>query len=94
MCAPSARPAYAFGAAQASQSAASSLHSNEAPGSLAVNANDAAVESTVPLGPVVIDVSGGAVSIVHVRVAGVGSTFCAPSLARTENVWEPLPSPE
>ena len=39
-----------------------------------------------------IDVSGGARSIVQVLVAGVASTLPAVSIARTENVWDPLPS--
>jgi hypothetical protein len=31
---------------------------------------------------------------VHVRVAGVGSAFPAPSVAQTLNVWVPTPRPE
>jgi hypothetical protein len=40
----------------------------------------------------VIDVSGAAVSIVHVRVAGVGSTLPRLSVAVTENVCDPSAS--
>ena len=50
----------------------SSLHSNVAFGS-DVNVNDGAVEFVVPVGPPVIDVSGGPVSTVNALVAGVGS---------------------
>ena len=49
-----------------------------------------------PIGPLVIVVSGGgvvAVAIVHVRDAGVGSTFPATSTARTSNVCVPTASP-
>ena len=39
-----------------------------------------------------IAVSGAAVSIVQVKLAGVGSTLPAASIARTEKVWEPSAS--
>ena len=45
-----------------------------------------------PLGPLSIVVSGGVVSTVNVRVAGVGSTLPAWSIARTLNVWSPSAS--
>ena len=45
-----------------------------------------------PVGPAVIVVSGGTVSIVKVRLAGVGSTFPAASRARTSNVYVPSAS--
>ena len=54
------------------------------------------VESLVaPLGPESIVVFGGVVSpppplTVNVRLAGLGSTLPAASLARTENVCEPF----
>ena len=48
----------------------------------------------MPLGPLVIEVSGALVSTVHVRVAGVASMLPAASFARTENVCEPFASPE
>ena len=46
----------------------------------------------VPVGPRVIVVSGAVVSTVNVRVAGVGSTLPAASVARTENVYVPSAS--
>ena len=48
----------------------SSLHSNVEPGSVEVNANDGDALFVVPVGPLVIVVSGAAVSTVNVRVAG------------------------
>ena len=92
-CPPSPSAEYDFGEAQASQSPASSLHSNE-PDSVAESPNDAAAVATVPLGPLVIDVSGATVSTAHVRDAGVASTLPSASIARTENVCAPSPSPE
>ena len=44
-------------------------------------------------GPAVIEVSGAAVSIVHVRLAGVGSVFPAASVAFTWKVWLPTARP-
>ena len=61
-----------------------------APASLAVNAKVAVLELTLPLGPLVMEVLGAIVSIVHVLVAGVASTLPAASFARTEKVCEPL----
>ena len=43
-------------------------------------------------GLLAIDVSGGVVSMVQARVAGVGSTFRAGSIARTLKVWPPSAS--
>ena len=63
-------------------------------GSLALNSNVAEVESVVPDGPAVIVVSGGVLSTVHECSAGLGSGLPDPSIARTRNVWAPLPSPE
>ena len=51
-----------------------------------VNVNDGEAWFVVPVGPELIVVSGAAVSTVNVRVAGVGSTLPAGSVARTENV--------
>ena len=59
----------------------SSLHSNVAPCSL-VKPKDAFTPGVA----LVIVVFGAVVSTVNVRVAGVGSTLPAASLARTENV--------
>ena len=53
----------------------SSRHSNVDPDSLAENVNTGALLLVVPVGPVLIVVSGAVVSTVKVRVAGVGSTF-------------------
>ena len=64
----------------------SSLHSNVEPGLELVNANDGDALFVVPVGPLVIVVSGAAVSTVNERVAGVASTLPAASVARTENV--------
>ena len=64
---------------------------------VAVKENDALVLVVLAGGEDVIVVSGGgavAVEIVHVRVAGVGSTFPATSTARTSNVCVPTASPE
>ena len=66
----------------------SSLHSNVAPAS-DVNVNDGAVTFVTPVGPPVINVSGGPVSTVNALVAGVGSGV-PPLMARTENVYAPL----
>ena len=59
------------------------------PGSLARNVK-AAVELLSRSGGLEsIDVSGVLVSIVQVKVAGVGSVLPAGSVARTLKVWEP-----
>ncbi len=88
VCSPSARFVYACGDVHAANAALSRRHSNVAPGSL-VKANDAEFVVMVPVGPLVIVVSGAAVSTVNVRVAGEPSTLPAASLARTENVCSP-----
>ena len=49
----------------------------------------AVVVLIAPVGPVLIVVSGAAVSTVNVRVAGVASTLPAASRARTSNVCAP-----
>ena len=74
----------------------SSEHWKVEPVSVEVKAKLAAVSATVPVGPDVIVVSGAVVSaawIVHVRVAGVPSTFPAASIARTLKVWLPAARP-
>ncbi len=53
----------------------------------------AALVVNVPDGPLVMVVSGGMVSIVKLRVAGVASVFPAASIARTENVCAPSARP-
>ena len=83
-----------MGLEHAAQFPPSSLHSNEEPGSGEENSKDAAVDATVPEGPVAASVvSGAVVSTVHVRVAGLWSTFPARSVERTEKVCEPSESP-
>ena len=67
-------------------------HSNVEPDSVEENVNDGALFADVPAGPVLIVVSGAVVSTVNVRVAGVGSTLPAASIARTENVCVPSAS--
>ena len=54
---------------------------------MAENVNGGALLPVGPLGPVVIVVSGAAVSTVNARVAGVASALPAASVARTENVY-------
>ena len=61
--------------------------------SVEVNVNVADVLATAPDGPAVIVVLGATVSTVHVRVAGVGSTFPSVSIARTRKVCEPWARP-
>jgi hypothetical protein len=75
------------------QAPVSSRHSS-GPASVAEKPNDAELDPTVPLGPLEIDVFGAVVSTVQVRFAGVASMFPTVSMARTENVCSPSPSPE
>ena len=52
-----------------------------------------ALELLVTAGGVAVSVvSGAAVSMVQVKLAGVGSVFPAGSVARTWKVWVPLAS--
>ncbi len=76
----------------AANAAASRRHSNVAPGFRLVKVNDADVVFVVPVGPLVIVVSGAAASTVNARDAGVASTLPAASMARTRNVYEPSAS--
>jgi hypothetical protein len=71
----------------------SRLHSKEEPASEDENEKLADVALVLPEGPPVIVVSGAAVSIVHVRDAGSGSTLPAASVARTSKVCEPALRP-
>jgi hypothetical protein len=73
---------------QGANAAASTLHANVAPVSVAVKLKVGVVSPVVPLGPPVIEVSGGAVATVKLRVAGLGSAPSAP-IARTSNVCGP-----
>jgi hypothetical protein len=83
---PSDRPEYDFGLAQVANVAPSSEQSNEEPGSPPENVNCAVSDDVDPGGPPVIVVSGGTVSTVQARVAGVGSVLPAWSVALTANV--------
>ena len=82
---------------QGAQELASSLHWKLAPDSLAEKAKPASLALEVPEGPESIEVSGAVVSgggggtssTVQLWVAGLGSTFPAASVARTENWWGP-----
>jgi hypothetical protein len=93
--APSAVVVYACGDAHTAYVPApagvSSLHSNVAPGS-EENVNDWLVADVVPVGPPVIAVSGAVASTVNEREAGDASGVPNPSVARTENVYEPSAS--
>ena len=62
------------------------MHSNVAPASFEENVNDGDATFVVPVGPVLIVVSGATVSTVNERVAGVGSVLPAGNEDRTENV--------
>jgi hypothetical protein len=62
VCVPAARPEYVRGDVQAVNAAPSRRHSNVEPDSVEVKPNEASVDVTVPLGPLVIAVSGGVVS--------------------------------
>jgi hypothetical protein len=94
---PSASELYAFGEVHAAyvpvvEPGPSSLHSNVDPASVAVNVNCGDALPVVPVGPPVIVVSGAAVSTVNDRVAADASGVPRPSVARTENVYEPSAS--
>ena len=78
----------AIGLVHAVNGAPSKLHATVP--SLTVNANATRGPVVLPLpGPAVIAIEGGTVSTVHVRVAGVGSSWPAASCARTENECGP-----
>ena len=68
------------------------MHSKEPPAPAPEKAKEAELELEGSLGWLSIVVSGAAVSIVQVKLAGVGSTLPAASIARTEKVWEPSAS--
>ena len=84
VCSPLARPAIGCGDVQGTNAAASSLHSNVEPASLAEKVNDG--------GPPSIVVCGAIVSTVNSRVTGELSTFPTLSMARTANVCAPSAS--
>ena len=89
VCAPCGRSELTAGDEQLANTPVSSLHSNDDPVSVDVNAKDADVADVGPCGPPVIDVSGPSVSTVHSRCAGVWSVLPAASVARTSKVCAP-----
>ena len=82
-CWPTARPVYSRGEVHAANAAPSIEHSKSAAGSSAVNVKLALELVVVAGGAVPIVVSGAAVSILQVYMAGVASVFPAASVART-----------
>src|SRR5688572_8604208 len=92
VCAPGVSVGVVNGDEQAANAPWSMLHSNVEPCSSEENSN-MGVESVVgPAGPVTMDVSGGRVSIVKARVAGLASRLPATSMARASKAWGPSPS--
>ena len=91
---PLGKAVYVLGLVHAAKAAVSSLHSKVEPASVAVNVNVAVFGLLLPLGPPVIVVSGAVVSMVHVALAGNASVLPTASFARTENVCDPVASPE
>jgi hypothetical protein len=71
------------GELQGTNAKLSTRHSNEAPGSLALNAKVAVVPLATSGGPWSTAVCGASVSTVKPRVAGVGSALPAASTPRT-----------
>ena len=94
MCGPNDRPVYSFGDVQAANAALSSEHSKLEPCSLPEKLNVALVLRVVAGGaPEPIVVSGAAVSMVQLWVAGDWSVLPAASVARTRNTWSPAERP-
>ena len=71
----------------------SSVQPKVEPVSVALKAKVAVSEVAMPDGPASIVVSGGVVSTVQIRLAGLGSVLPAGSVARTVNVCAPWASP-
>jgi hypothetical protein len=87
---PPARPVYVWPLEHDVQAAPSSWQAKLAPvGSLELKLKPALVEFVVAAGPAVIEVSGGVVSIVQVKLAGIGSALPAASVAVTWKVCDP-----
>lgn len=86
------RPVYVAGDEHAMNAPPSIEHANAAPCS-DVKPKTAVGSPVVLLGPEEIVVSGGVVSIVHERLAGVGSATPPGDTARTRNVRMPSASP-
>jgi hypothetical protein len=77
------------GLEHAVHAAPSSAHWKDEPLFVDVNWKLAEVDAVVAAGDEVIDVSGGVVSIVQVKLAGVASRLPSESVACTLNVWLP-----
>jgi hypothetical protein len=77
------------GEAQGEKPPPSRLHSKVEPDSEALKPKVGALSLLGLEGPESIEVSGGVVSTMKLRVAGVGSVFEASSMARTEKAWWP-----
>jgi Glu-tRNA(Gln) amidotransferase subunit E-like FAD-binding protein len=90
---PSASPVYAFGLVQADPAPPSIVQLNVLPASVEVNEKLAFELFDGFVGLEVIVVSGAAVSIVQVKLAGVASVLPAASVAATVNVWLPAVRP-
>jgi len=80
---------YVAGDEQPAKADPSTLHANVTLFSVAVKLKFAERLLTVPVGPPVMLVSGGPVSTVQLRVAGVASTLPVLSVARTWKVCVP-----
>ena len=89
VCEPSDSAVVVNGVVHDAKDPPSTRHWNVEPASVEVNENVGVLSLVVPDGPAVIEVSGGVVSTVKVRLAGVRSTFPAASSARTSKVCEP-----
>ena len=95
VCGPSASADVVNGVVQAANAAASTRHSNVEPASVEVKVKvgRVVVGRAARAGPPVMEVSGGwlssTVETVKVRLAGVGSTLPAASMARTSKVCGP-----
>ena len=77
---------------QAAKAPASSLHSKVLLASVDVKLKLALVLLSIAGGLAVMLVSGAVVSIVQVKLAGVGSVLPTASIARTWKVWLPVVS--
>jgi hypothetical protein len=92
VCEPSTRPVYVFGLVQIANAAPSSEHWNVV-ASAELNVNVALELADGLLGELLIATVGGVLSTNQVNVAGVASTFPAPSFARTVKVCVPCARP-
>src|SRR5215216_4159806 len=82
-CGPSPSEAVVLGEEQFANAAPSTRHWNVDPGSFDLNPKLGVLSVVRPSGPPVIVVTGGSVSTVNEREAGLGSRLCAGSSART-----------